>query len=656
MKKSILFLFALILVLNVSADEFPKVRFGKVTKAELELKTCEIDSGAHAMYLIDDGFTDFSFVNDRGFVIQYSRYSKIKIFDKEGDEYATIKIPYYVSSTSSSEERVSGIKAYTYNLENGKIVKTKLSSKDVYDENVNGNWWEKRFSMPNVKPGSVLEIRYEISSDFLWNLPSWYFQHEIPVQWSRYETAVPEYYEYDRDMKGYIPVTHEYTGGSITIGDFSYLISGEKIIAHNVLAFKSEPYLDSKHNYISCLNFELKREHPPQRLQINHTTSWAKIGIDLYDYDRFGGALNGASYWDSDWKKQDGAKDTMAHVLNVYNTIKEKVAWNGSASKYASRSLSKVLEEGSGNSADINLMLVAILHKEGIKADPVCLRLRKDGKLPYTRPSMSSLNYVVASVEVGGKLYLLDATEDYLPFGVLPERCINGQGIQFAYDGSISHINIQASQNYEVSTLCSFKINEDGSLFGNVDYRRTGYAGINARKKYDVKDVEEEMRKSFESKFPGVEIDSCSIVNKDSINNALLERYSVTLNSVAQLAGNMILINPAFIDRMEENPFKLADRMYPVDYGYPRSEMTVLSIELPEGYQVEAIPNPMQIALPDNGGVFVFKVQAFENRLQVMQKLAIDKSLFLPTEYQGLKVFYDHIVSKQNEQIILKKI
>jgi hypothetical protein len=45
-----------------------------------------------------------------------------------------------------------------------------------------------------------------------------------------------------------------------------------------------------------------------------------------------------------------------------------------------------------------------------------------------------------------------------------------------------------------------------------------------------------------------------------------------------------------------------------------------------------------------------------DNRIILNLRFSIDKSLFLPEEYKNLKEFFDLIVAKEAEQIVLKKL
>jgi hypothetical protein len=80
-----------------------------------------------------------------------------------------------------------------------------------------------------------------------------------------------------------------------------------------------------------------------------------------------------------------------------------------------------------------------------------------------------------------------------------------------------------------------------------------------------------------------------------------------------------------------------------------------LQLTIPEGYSVEELPKGNSISLPEKGGRFQYQVSQVGNKIVVNFRLSIDKALFIPSEYPGLKEFYNLVINKQAEQIILKK-
>ena len=109
-------------------------------------------------------------------------------------------------TNGEAEEELENLKAVTYNLENGKVVETKLEIKSaVFKDKINKNLVIKKFTFPNIKEGSIIEYEYTLKSDFIFNLQPWEFQGEYPRLWSEYNVAMPSFYNYVTLTQGYHP-------------------------------------------------------------------------------------------------------------------------------------------------------------------------------------------------------------------------------------------------------------------------------------------------------------------------------------------------------------------------------------------------------------------------------------------------------------------
>ena len=96
-------------------------------------------------------------------------------------------------------------------------------------------------------------------------------------------------------------------------------------------------------------------------------------------------------------------------------------------------------------------------------------------------------------------------------------------------------------------------------------------------------------------------------------------------------------------------------REYPVDFGSAIEKIYISRIAIPEGYSVDELPLPKIILLPNGAAKYSYSVTRIGNSLNFISSLQINKSLFLQDEYPNLREFYNQLVAKQAEQIVLKK-
>ena len=81
----------------------------------------------------------------------------------------------------------------------------------------------------------------------------------------------------------------------------------------------------------------------------------------------------------------------------------------------------------------------------------------------------------------------------------------------------------------------------------------------------------------------------------------------------------------------------------------------MLILSLPEGYAVDELPEELVIALPENAAIYSYTVKQSGNTIQLVSQLEIKKMKFYAQEYPHLREFFNQIVSKQQEQIVLRK-
>jgi hypothetical protein len=367
-----------LLVSQVQAEKAP-IKFGKVSMEEMELKSYLPDTTASAVILCDYGVTDMPFSNQDGrFERTFKRIIRIKILKKEGLDWANFEI-----ELSKKNDKLNSVKGMTYNLEDGKIIKTKLKSDGKFLESNSKYYQTYKLTLPNVKVGSVIEYSYNIRSKYFFNLKTWYFQKSIPVKWSEYRVNIPEYYNYKKLTKGYLrfDVTESEYGTGTLFGSTTFSIEKFRWAVSEAPAFKKEPYMTTSRNFLSAIEFELGSTSI-NGVYKNYTNTWEKINKDLLKSESFGQQLKGGGFLKEIVTKINTEAKTDADKMNMaFDFIKKHMKWNGYNNKYVNTTLRSAFKEKKGNAADINLMLVLLLKKLDLNTDPVILSTRSNGMI-----------------------------------------------------------------------------------------------------------------------------------------------------------------------------------------------------------------------------------------------------------------------------------
>ncbi len=620
MKRNILATLFLLTAFYIYAQKAP-IKFGKVSKQELEMATYEPDTSAAAVVLCKYGYFR---AND----FKFTRIERIKILKKSGTGYAEFVLPGRANDT---------FRGRTYNLVDGEIVEDKLKRESIFKERVTDRYFRYRVALPNVKVGSVIEI--ESSST---GIPAeWTFQRTIPVKHCELVLEESSYINYRKRMVGYEPLAYS---------------DNRRFVAKDVPAFKSEAYLNSKENYITKFEFDLLSINFPGHYE-SFTTSWEAVNDQLMESEYFGSTLKSGGGYLSDIAKEIEAKNLapIDRAKAAFEAIKT-VKWNNEIWIFTSgNTMSKPFKEKVGNSTDINFMLIHLLKKLDIDVYPVVMSTRKNGLLNPFFPTYEKLNYTLVCAKIDGKDYLLDATEQDLEFGMLPLRCLNQQG-RIVTNQQGQWVDIKPNFRDQETIFYDLKLDENLTLEGKVNYSRAGYAAYDFRKDFKEYAGDEDYLTALESEHNGLLIKDFSIENTADVSKPIVDKYEVELKNKVERINDMVMINPFLLEKINDNPFKLEKREYPVDFAYCRTKYLISNITLPEGYAVAELPEAIKIVTPDKSVSVMIQYKQQLNKLMTVYKFSINKTMFLPEEYAHLKLIYEQIIKKHAEPIILKPV
>lgn len=632
--------------------------FGKTLFDELTMTTYERDTSASAVVLNEFGN---AYIESENYNLIFNYHVKIKILKKDGLSQADIAIPLYKSASGKKEE-IKDIKASTFNLVNNRIEESSLDVRNVFTEDLNKYWDQKKFALPNVRVGSVIEIVYTIESPFIFNFRKWEFQADIPKIQSEYWARIPGNYVYNITLKGFLKLTkneNSLISKCITIGSGYNAGSADcaqyKFAIKNVPAFIEEDYLTAKSNYLSAINFELSEiRHFDGRVD-KITKEWKDAELELKKEQRFGGQLRRGK--DISQKINEviaGISDPAEKARRIYNFIKTWYRWNETYGYFSEFGIKKAFDTKTGNIGDINLSLIAALNFGGLSADPMLLSTRKNGLPIELHPVLSDFNYVVARVVIGDQIIFLDASDPFLMFGMLPERCINGKGRVFTDKGSFWE-ELKPKEKSKKITMLNLSLEQDGSFKGTIEHTYYGYRSVDQRKYIASFNSVDEYLSSIKKKLPSTEIVSHKIEGFDDFESSIKEKFEVIIEGFDDLNKNNLLLNPFFTDKIESNPFKSNERLYPVDFGVPLERTMILTLNVPTEFELIGKPESNALVLPNSGGKFLFDITSRENQLQINYSLAINKTVFHSQEYQYLKELFSRIIQTQQSDLVFSR-
>ncbi len=646
----------------IAAQEL-STKFGKVTNDELLMSSYSNDSTASAVVLYKKGRTLYEYIGNM-FRICYNIENKTKILKSDGTSYANVTIPYYDSSKNTMKEVVIDIDAFSYNLENGKEVKTKMKKEYIFKERVSDKYMQVKFSIPNVKVGSVIEYKYKVLSDFYYQLPTWVMQGELPVVYNEYDITIPQYFKFNMEMRGSdriettdesVPVTYTVQGGAAYQAEPVHATARNIIfVGKNLPAIKDDSQVWCADDYKAQIIFELLGLDFPGSVYQPFTTTWEKIDELLLEDEEFGGLLKLKNPFREEMRSMNLTQmSTKDKIAAIFCLLKKKIAWNENYALYG-KDISKVIKTGSGSNADINFILMSMLREAGVACDPLVMSARDRGVLPYTHPSIQKLNtFVVAAQETDSTKVFLDGSITCGYLNVLPPiLLVDRARLVSATNNQTKWFALNRVCESQVRALISATIMPDGSIVGERNTVYSGqFAGRHRKRMNAAKDSTAfitDLETEDDFKILQYQQDS-----KEDFNSQIKEKISFTKQASA--TDEYIYINPMVFKHISTNPYMQENRKLPVEMPYPYSLRISNSLTIPEGYQVEELPKQVQFSMDNEGGTCRYLVQVVDNRILMTYIFSMNRIFFAAEEYNFLKEFWGTIVNKNNEMIVLKK-
>jgi len=625
--------------------------FGQFSSEEIEMEDVEFDKGAEAVVLYDYGDSQYSSGK-----VSYKWHYRVKILTDEGVRWKSVE---------EANDGILTFKASTFNFKDGIVRETKVDDK-LIKRLTHPDSSDIILQMPDVVKGSIIEIYYESS----YPVRQWNFQYSIPVIWSEFIVRFPENIEYSRSIVGpHIPYIVE---TKIVDCDWSERCTQERVVMKNIPRLRIQRHMPNPENYQSAVNFLIDsrsrsyssfgREYT-YHSKYHITEDWNAIADffrDLYfvsDEVRFLSKLKPIAI-----SIKKSRTTSMEVVDSLFKYVKQRIEWSGEHSLYSQSNttanrttrpnyLLGALEEGEGNSAEINLIMLSMLRYAGFTADPVLVSTKDNGLIRIDNPTSNQLNHIIVLTTIDNKKLLIDCTVDNLPLNYLPRESLNGVGLVIFQDRfEWQEINNNSNSRMDISAEITIDKNY---LSRRTKLSTTGYYAQVLRedtKQYNINKSLENNR--IASIF---QIDSqASVANLNSYLEAFtVEFTNTTFNG---RAGDTLWFAP--IDRIEIDTLYLSDedRLYAFDIEYPRMENYTTKLKIPAGYSIKSIPAAKMLILPDRSGKFVFNAINNGQDVTIICQLSLSKSIYDIDEYEHVKELLRVASSKLREPLVFQKV
>ena len=585
-----------------------------------------------------------------------NHYIRIKIFTERGkEEYSTVEIPRY-GKRSISEVAGRTIKADGSDIE---VKKDAIFDRELIKTKgfkVSG----KTFALPNVEVGDIIEYRYrETRDNEIASHMRLYFQREIPIwnvtyhlkplnlPWLPYGMRTMAF---QCDLPPFRQEPNGFFGTSM----------------NNVPAFKEEPYMPPEDQLRSWVLIYYEEDR-----KIDAEKYWKAIGKQ--DYTRTKPLMKvddlvkrtSAELISGTDKPEDQLTALeafcRAKIRNVNNRNSQMTAEERKALK-ENHSPSDTLKQKVGTAIDIDMLFGALAGAAGFEARMARVSDRADTFFTPQRPTTYFINDVLMAVKLNEKWIFFDPSSQYLEPGMLRWQNEHQQAlISDPKDGFFATTQYLQPARSRRDRRASFKLLEDGSLDGTVTYTYTGHVGRLQKELYkemSPAQQEEDWKKSLQARLNTAEISDLEIRDISDPVKPMVVKHKLTVPGYATRTGRRILPQPAFFQRNAAPRFTESSRKWDVYFDYGWSEEDEVTIDLPEGWELDQPTVPTGSKFGSIGSYTVQVQKTTDGRKPIYRRhfeFGRDQTLMLSASAYGqVKKVFDFIQDQDNYTISLK--
>ncbi|HSP68390.1 MAG TPA: DUF3857 domain-containing protein [Bryobacteraceae bacterium] len=650
MKPLLFLLFCTIPLSLLAADWRP------IDPAESAQKTARLDPAADAEILLWDVK-----VEDRlqggDLSLQLNHYVRIKIFTSRGkEEQATVEIPRLGRRT------INDVAGRTIKP-NGTIVELKKDS--IFDrELLKAKYFKlrgKTFVLPNVEPGDIIEYQYrETRQNEIAQYLRLYFQRDIPI-WNVTYHIKP----LDTAWSPYAMRTMAF---QLTALDFKKENNGFYAISRSDMpAFKTESYMPPEDQLQAWMLIYYEEDK-----KLDPAKYWKELGKK--DYNDFKPLLKA----DGQVKKTaeevtSGAADPAAKIAALDTFVRTKIKNANSRAFHLTAEERKTFKENHspgdtlkqrvGTSLDVDFLFAAMAGALGFDARMARVPDRGDTFFNREQPTTYFLNEFSVAVKVGDKWSFYDPSTSYLEPGMLRWQEEGQQALlSDPKEGTFIPTPYTDPARSKRQRRAHLKLLPNGTVEGTVEYTYTGHVARDRRLQWEEvapADQEKEWKEAETNRISTAEIGDVSIAGIGDSNGPIVIKHGISVPGYATRTGRRILLQPAFFQFNQGQRFAENTRQWSLYFNYGWSEDDEVTIELPEGWQLDQAQAPVSTKLGEVGE-YTTEARISNDQHTLVYRRRFDwgrgqQILFPASSYSQVRNAFDAVRNNDNYTLSLKE-
>lgn len=626
------------------------LKFGKITEEDRQLLVAPGDSTADAYVLYDLRKSRIEPTTDGQPILKEYTHRRLKLLKESSFSRADIEIVY-----EKDGQKILNLEAAIHLPTGGAI---KLKSSDFIRESYDDSREIIKFTFPGVVVGAIIEYTFTRRKENIIIPTRYIFQEDIPVRWAEYQNLIPIYFNY-------VSLGHagQYFIDEVKRVNEAY---GSQRIDHtytrwamrDLPAFKTEAYVNNLQDYLPQVALQLRSVSFPYRPVQMIFSDWQETTKSIHEIETFGKAYTKKGNYNRVWQAVEpllaGKTEQAAIAQILYQFVTSRISWDGSMNPIPSQSPNSTFDQASGSSADLSMLLLALLTEAGIEADPLLVPLRDEGSPIELYPILTQFDHLMVLAKIDGQAILLDPNDKNREMGLPRIAALNHRAFVASPDNP-RWIDINAARASQ-AIMADIYLDEEGVAQLKMKGQLKTYFAVDARGKIAKMTKPEELPLLDEivANFPESEYKSHEV--EEQTGSAALNIALEASAPIGQVVDDYCYLQPILSWMLDEGLADTKERLYPVDFAFPWQKRYIATIHLPDNFVVEDMPASIRLTSDDQSVECLFACELkANNTISLNFTTTINRTVFQAGDYKNVRDFFRRILDLQESIIVLKK-
>ncbi len=616
-----------------------------VTDADKNMKSNPLDPGAGAVVLFKRGKIEVLEKQSLFWTTRIQTYTRIKIFNDAGREYANVSVdaPKYM--------RLSKIEGRTI-LPSGQIIP--LDSSQVfrgraYESGRNYAIIKTSFTFPSVEAGAIIEYQTEEYVDWFYP-PPWIFDtDEVGTLDSTLRVLIGP-----RLGMAQFPLDTTASRLSVSKND---TVQGTQFdfSVKNLHPIRKEPYSVPFRDQATMVLFT------PHELAFSGQvfpiiTKWDDVGKEVSQ--QFGNMEKSQKEAKNKAKElAEKLPDARKKSETIYKYLQQNVTSSNLIGVYLGRTADELLTSKRGDPDEINALFVMMLREVKVDADMVMVATQNWQTLARGFPNFSQFSRILTRVNLKEGVVFADPAEPAAPFGELPwfDRGVTGLAVKGSKVQEAVIPAGTADDNLSVTKI-SMQVGRDWKAEGDAEINMKGTEAIDFRGDL-LEESPEKMERRLTDYFGYGHADAVvsNIAHPDIRDSSqqLVIKAHLRQKLTDESGPGELLLNPWLDDQYNSPVFKARERHSAVRFDGPEKRVSTSEWKLAPEIKVEQLPKEVKIE-NDLGG-FSHSCDQSGNTVTCTRAFYLKKTqLQTNVEYLNARKFFDEIAKNDQEVMVLR--